>query len=118
MVETEIEPIPVRIVGEEQEEASQFGTWIRYDLAVGDVNSYQVIPQDRKRKRAVVMVNPSATVTAFVSIGTIGQLTAGTGGRIYQGQSVTMESQTAMWIRADGANAVSVSILLETYRAE
>lgn len=114
--ETEIEPIPVRIVGEEEEKAADFGTWIGFSL-VGTEPAFQIMPQDRKRKRAVVVVNGAAP--GFVYIGnTMQQVQGNQGGQLFGGNTVAFESQSAMWVKPNGANPMIVSVLLEGYRAQ
>lgn len=114
--DTDIEPIPVRIVGEEQEEAADFGAWIVFSF-LGTEAAVPCIPQDRKRKRAVVIVS-SAVAAARLYFGSMAQAQQRTGAPLQNGNTFSMESQSPMWVAPDGTNPITVAVLLEGYRAE
>ncbi len=115
--ELDIPPIPVCIVDDqsaEKIEAATWGVWTSYTLA-GTEPAQQIIPQDRRRRRAVVIVNGASP--GVVYIGTQAQVQRQVGGILAGGNSVTLESQSPMWMAPDGTHPMTVSVLVEGYRA-
>jgi hypothetical protein len=60
---TEFEALPVRVVGSEEVEGTDFSTWNTYTLTgVLSSDTQRILPLDRRRKRAAVIVMPGANV--------------------------------------------------------
>lgn len=110
-------PVPVSIVENKAEkvEAATFGAWTGYVLA-GTEPAFQILPQDRKRRRAVIVISGAAPGLIYIAESQ-GKAQAKKGGPIGGGNSVTLESQTQMWISPDGTNPMTIAVLLEGYRA-
>jgi hypothetical protein len=60
---TEFEALPVRVVGSEEVEGTDFSTWSTYTLTgVLSSDTQRILPLDRRRKRAAILVMPGANV--------------------------------------------------------
>jgi hypothetical protein len=106
-------PIPVTVVGMEREQAGVFGAWVKHVFA-GTEGPRQLVPQDVKRKRAVIVVAGAGGIY----IGTPGQVDSvavatQSAGEINSGMTVTSESASEQWILPKAATTVSV--LVERY---
>jgi hypothetical protein len=113
-----LDPIPVRIVGTDNDRDAviEQGVWMYYTFAATD-GPQQILPQNSKRKRAVVTVQPGAAgnVVGFVYVGDMGHVSNRAGGRLYVGNTTTVESKPAVFAMSDGTNSLSVTVLDESY---
>lgn len=111
--DTEIQPIPVRVVGAEKEAAAVFGAWVKHTLLSTDPPR-QILPEDTRRKRAVIVVSGAGGIY----IGSPGQVqnaavAAASAGELSTGAVVTSESASEQWVLAQADTVVSV--LIERY---
>jgi hypothetical protein len=121
-----MEPMPVKIVKDPDEsaiEAAHFGNVTTYQLAgteSGAAGVIRILPIDRFRRRAVILVNnPSggavAAAGSYVLIGSRGQVANGQGGRLQPGNSLLLENMQDWYLSADGTHALDVVVLQERY---
>ena len=124
---TSIEPIPVHIVGAQETEKRppDFGSWFAFVFA-GNETATRVLPQNRKRDSAQILIGPGAAgnTNGVIFIGTKEQLdnlpganvTGSSVARLSNGQSVTIHNQQQVWVRPDGVNSLTVTILDERWQ--
>lgn len=110
-------PIPVSIVEDKAErvKSATWGVWTGYVLA-GTEQPFQILPQDERRRRAVIVVTGASP--GIVYIGTRAQTLQQRGGVLPGGVTIVEESASERWIAPDGTHPMTVSVLLEGYRAE
>lgn len=113
-----IDPVPVRIIGVDSERAAKVeqGVWMNYIFAATD-QPQQILPQNSKRKQAVITVQPgnAASIVGFLYIGDQARVFNRVSGRGYNGNSITVESAAAVWAAPDGTNSLSLTVLDESY---
>lgn len=123
MTETKEDHSPVRVeivnpseqVREFAPELSAFNTLILQGTETQG-NAIQVLPQDTRRHKAHVYVFSTVpTPNAYIVLGKREQIMNGQGFRLFSGQDLTIESQAAVWLAADGIDPVFVSVLDERY---
>lgn len=106
---------PSEQVREFAPELSAFNSWELQGTEVAGA-SMQVLPQDTRRHKAHIYVTSTVpTANAYVVLGKREQVMNGQGFRLYSGQRVTVESQAAVWLAADGVDPITVSVLDERY---
>lgn len=110
--------IPVTVVGEKETPAT-FGIWTTYKLT-GTEQAQMILPLSLKRHRAVIQVMNgflNNNNLGYVLIGSLGQVQNGQGGVLVSGVSVTIESESAVFLAPDGSHALTVTVLEERYRS-
>jgi hypothetical protein len=90
--------IAVRVTNEPSEKFADadLSAWFTVTLAGGGTEpAAQLIPQDQKRHRAVIMVN--GTAGDYVILGKRGQMSNKQGGKVFVGNSPVTESAAEVW---------------------
>jgi hypothetical protein len=121
--EDTMEAVLVKVVNPEQEAAALFGSWVKHSFS--ELRSRQILPEDVKRKRAVIIV--SGPVDDIVYIGAMAQVDnlnvaqASAGEIVITGTptntgTVTFEvqSSTEQWVLPSSVDCL-VSVLIERY---
>lgn len=116
--QTVMEPVLVRVVNAEQEASSMFGSWVKHRFS--QLSPRQILPEDAKRKRAVIMV--FGLLGDIVYIGSAAQVDnlivaqASAGEIIIDPGSVSFvsESSSEQWVLPSSTDCV-VSVLVERY---
>lgn len=111
--------VDVRVINSEEIRAApyrstqNFGTVNAADL----IAIQEILPQAEKRDRAVISSSPNST-PEYVLIGRREEVMNGKGAKLWNGQSITIESAPAMWI-APGTtpptHIIDVSVIDERY---
>jgi hypothetical protein len=114
--------VDVRLVGEHEDtriRATDFTAINTFSLAgvAADVNNAQgLLPLDRYRRRAEILINqPAQLQTGFVLIGSRAQVSNGQGGRLRPGNRFVTEGMQALFFSGDGATAMEIVAIVERY---
>lgn len=120
----QIEPIHVIIDRhqedvEGQEALAEWGSWQTFNFAATttpQASFQQILPQNRKRRRAQIIVfnGTGAAAGAFVRVGTIAQVMNNSGGQLQAGR-FPIENAQGLWAVSDGTNAMIVVVCDERY---
>lgn len=117
--------IDVRIVDNvaEKNKASDYGSDQTYIvLGAADENAVQILPQNLRRKRATITINPGFAdnnTTGFVIIGQQGSMSARQGRLLASGNQIVIEHGRALWLIGDGEDhGFTVSVGDELYMSD
>lgn len=124
-------PVPVKIVEDTRPEKirpATYGSWSQHTFA-GTEPARQVLPQDERRRRAVLTVIAAANaVQPKIYVGAKAQVANGNPSAsaaniapavtATAGGSVTIELQSVseVWVIPDGVNPITLVVLDEIYR--
>lgn len=98
-----------------REFAPELAAWASFQLT-GDETAgacIQILPQDTRRRKAKIYCQ--AASGAYVLLGKREQVMNGQGFILAGCNDVTVESQAAVWLSADGTDTAVVSVLDERY---
>jgi hypothetical protein len=111
----ENEALYVRVVNEPTEKLADADLSAWFTLIFGGTEAYQaVLPQDRKRHRAIIIAN--GTAGNYIVLGKQNQVANGQGGRLYVGNSVVIESAAAVWCNpSTSGDAIVLTVIDERY---
>lgn len=117
----EPDAIRVHIVGSDIEkiEGTEYASFQTYTLLGTETQPVQLLAQDLKRKRAVIIVNNGFldnNSAGYVKIGDIGSVSNNQGALLASGNSVVLESGRAIYLMTDGTNSLTVTVIDERYK--
>lgn len=104
--------------------ASDFGAWSTFVTAGAGDLPRRILTNNRKRNRTQLLVSAGAAgnVAGFIVVGTQAQTqgSQGTGvaggGRLINGQVVTLENYSDLWMVGDNVNSLTLTIIDEQNR--
>jgi hypothetical protein len=117
-----ITPIPVMIVGTEQQRTPKFRSTHTVETlnAADPIAPQRLLPQAPKRHRAVISSRPltGAEVSEFVLVGSAEQVANNRGYKLWNGEVRVIESSSALYVgpgTTPPTHTISVSVLDERY---
>jgi len=112
-----VDAIPVTIVTPEEHEAPEFASFTTYSVPASGSFPQQILPQNDRRAKARILVfaGTGAAATAFVRVGTRGQVMNNQGGQLIAGVNCEVTATQEQWMGGDGTNAMIVVVLDERY---
>lgn len=117
-----MDPIPVRIVGQKDEQIkpATYVSWSSWSTGqTQPINlPIQILPQTGKRKTATIRVMPgllAANLAGNIRVGTREEVQAGQGGFITVNQNFDYTAQNEVWLMGDGTNDLLITVKDERY---
>lgn len=123
VIEDHIAPIPVHIVDKHGDdvtriEGTEYASFATFVVLGTETQPIQILAQDLRRKRAVILVNPGFSdnnTAGYLKIGDLGSVSNGQGMLLVAGNGFVMEHGRAVWLKGDGSHGFTVSIEDERY---